>query len=330
MERDLQQPAVNKPSGIPRASRLPVLRQRPSQIIGPKREDASAASLKPSNQPTRLQKRSSVASFPRPTQASTTDPSATSRPFASRGNAVSGSNHAPRSSISSTSTRASATRPSSRGNQQNIAPVPYKSSAKLEDEENHDQLSSLGSFRSVSRQGFRDDSPPETESSFDAPDLPPTSSERKGSRPSLSDRTIESLQNLPSTPKERRRSSFFSPVESPMGPPPRPASSMSRNGSNGSSRPGTSDGNFAKPFRRSPSPAKKAPASSKPATRSSLGGFGFTPATGSRRSVSTAFSSMRQGSEDQVPGSPSARRKLCHLCCQMVSVSIRQKPAARL
>lgn len=124
--------------------------------------------------------------------------------------------------------------------------------------------------------------------------------QRKSSRPSLSDRTIESLQTIPTTPKERRRSSFFS-QESPMGPPLRPASAMSRPGSS-SSRPGTSDGSFAKPAL----PVGKRPsASAKPATRTSLGGFGFTPG-GTRRSVSTSFQTKLQSSKTAVPPSPRA------------------------
>lgn len=58
---------------------------------------------------------------------------------------------------------------------------------------------------------------------------------RKGPRPSLSDRTIESLANIPATPKDRRRSSFFSP-QSPLDPPTsRPESAMFNR------RPGSSD-----------------------------------------------------------------------------------------
>ncbi|KAL1963270.1 hypothetical protein VTN77DRAFT_8493 [Rasamsonia byssochlamydoides] len=47
------------------------------------------------------------------------------------------------------------------------------------------------------------------------------------SRPSLSDRTIETLSRIPPSPSPRgRRSPFFPPERSPMGPPPRPASAL--------------------------------------------------------------------------------------------------------
>lgn len=91
-----------------------------------------------------------------------------------------------------------------------------------------------------------------------------------------------------------------------MGPPPRPGSSLSRNGSNGNSRPGTSDGSLVKPLERSSSLYKRSPTSSKPATRTSLGGFGFTPEGGSRRSVSAAFSSRLDGPKEAAPSLPTA------------------------
>jgi hypothetical protein len=52
------------------------------------------------------------------------------------------------------------------------------------------------------------------------PSTPDEKKKKKKSRPSLSDRTIETLSQ---TPSSRRRSNFFVP-ESPMGPPSRPAS----------------------------------------------------------------------------------------------------------
>ncbi|OQO01419.1 hypothetical protein B0A48_12974 [Cryoendolithus antarcticus] len=145
-------------------------------------------------------------------------------------------------------------------------------------EEHADQLGSLNGFRAASRQGFSEH---ESEEYLEPSPAPPTPRQRKPSRPSLSDRTIESLQTLPTTPKERRRSSFFS-IESPMGPPPRPGSAMSRTSGN-SSRPSTSDGRAVKP--PAASTLRKAPASAKSASRTSISGFGFTP-NGGRRAVS--------------------------------------------
>ncbi|EME41880.1 hypothetical protein DOTSEDRAFT_177276 [Dothistroma septosporum NZE10] len=80
-------------------------------------------------------------------------------------------------------------------------------------------------------------------------------------------------------------------------PPPRPGSSLSRNSSSGS-RPGTSDGTFARPnMMRPSSPAKKAPASAQPASRvgSKLPGLG--PAAAGRRSISGSFASRLQSAK---------------------------------
>lgn len=173
-----------------------------------------------------------------------------------------------------------------------------------EEEETNDQLGSLDGFRAASRQGSHGDASPEEqpEPVFDEEfEELATPKPRKTSRPSLSDRTIESLQSVPSTPKERRRSSFFS-AESPMGPPPRPASSLSR-ASSVSSRPGTSDGSFKKPAIPS---AKKAPASARPAARTSMGGFGFTPGGGQRSVSSSSFTSRLQGAKPSIPSSSAA------------------------
>lgn len=188
-----------------------------------------------------------------------------------------------------TGPRNSVQRPSSRGNQQKLpSSFAKQQHLNVEDEENHDQVTSLDSFRAASRQGSCDGALTDTEST-DFTDLPPKT---KSSRQSLSDRTMGSIQNLPATPKERRRSSFFSPADSPMGPPPRPSSSSSRNGS----RPGTSDGNFANPS--IPSAANvKATASAKPASRTSLGRFGMNGIS------NVTFESALHG-KPSVPASP--------------------------
>ena len=75
---------------------------------------------------------------------------------------------------------------------------------------------------------------------------------RKGPRPSLSDRTIESLANIPATPRDRRRSSFFSP-QSPMtqSSRSRPGSAMERN-----RRPGSSDSSTPQVHGRVPGGAR--------------------------------------------------------------------------
>ncbi|KAK3111209.1 hypothetical protein LTR53_013772 [Teratosphaeriaceae sp. CCFEE 6253] len=274
-----------RPSGIPRLSRLPVLRTKSSQTFTP------APSIPDTYRPTaatpKLQKRASYASLPRTAQTPAKDvanskaTAATSRP------PLSGSTSYDRLA---TGTLRGLTRPSSRGNPQRMMAA-AKQRVQTEDEENHDQLSSLNGFRAASRQGSHDDASPveyEEPAEPDAELFRPR--DRTKSRPSLSERTMESLQGMPSTPKDRRRSSFFSPVESPMGPPLRPASALSRNGSSGHSRPGTSDGSFARAVRPA-SPAKRAPTSSKPAVKTNGPGltFGLTPASAKRRSISTAF-----------------------------------------
>lgn len=124
---------------------------------------------------------------------------------------------------------------------------------------------------------------------------------RKTSRPSLSDRTIESLQAVPSTPKDRRRSSFFNPIESPMGPPPRPGSSLSRNGSSNGSRPGTSDGSFTKPFASPAMPTRKISSSARPAARTTSRTASISSTTSSQRSVSGSLSSRLQEARISTP-----------------------------
>ncbi|KAF9739952.1 hypothetical protein PMIN02_000492 [Paraphaeosphaeria minitans] len=129
-------------------------------------------------------------------------------------------------------------RPLSRQAKTSVQPVNPPNGAQ-----NDDVLGDLDAFRSASRAssrassraGFHDTEP---QYALDIDEDAPGPAVRK-SRPSLSDRTIESLAHLPSSPsggKGRRRSSFFNSGDS-MGPPPRPASALS----NGR-RPTTSDG----------------------------------------------------------------------------------------
>ncbi|KAK3656879.1 hypothetical protein LTR56_002860 [Elasticomyces elasticus] len=295
-----------KRSGIPRLSRLPVLRTKSSQVFSTTTTQYQPPDIPDNYRPAaatpKLQKRASAASLLKAqAQAQTKDlaASTTIRPRP----ALPGTRSYDRPAATGTLRR-----PSSRGNQQRTQVV--KRAPQTEDEENQDHLTSLNGFiRAASRQGSYDDSSP-----IDYPSPSPQDEDktelfrprdRNKPRPSLSERTMESLQTLPSTPsaKDRRRSSFFAPAESPMGPPPpRPGSSLSRNGSNISSRPGTSDGSFPK-SNRPASPAKiRAPASAKPASRVANGsgglGFGFAPtsANGKRRSVSTALTLNGGGS----------------------------------
>ncbi|KAH0542848.1 hypothetical protein FGG08_002802 [Glutinoglossum americanum] len=125
------------------------------------------------------------------------------------------------------------------------------------------------------------------------------------SRPSLSERTIETLSQLPPSPSPRRRQSSFYSTASPM----RPSSAMS----NGS-RPGSSAGNHKKvpvPDFGPPAPRKRSLG-----PRMSLQGPGFSTPT--RKSISSAIpngtppSTMRQSigpgflpSKLQPPSTPS-------------------------
>ncbi|KAK2798130.1 hypothetical protein FQN50_008941 [Emmonsiellopsis sp. PD_5] len=56
-----------------------------------------------------------------------------------------------------------------------------------------------------------------------------TPNTNKAPRPSLSDRTIETIAQIPSSPSPSKRKSTFFAAESPMGPPSRPASAMNHN-----------------------------------------------------------------------------------------------------
>lgn len=312
MKFDDRDDDVNRPSGLPRPSRLPLLRSKASQpaLIRPKEVPTDGTGI---HAIPKLQKRSSVATFPRSDQINSKGPVLdTVRPKPRVGN-ISGSKYTIKASASTSQSRPFAVRPSSRGNQQRLPPCAPKPVALLDDEENHDQLSSLDGFRAASRQGSHEDTQADPLLYSNGQDVTASALEAKSSRLSLSDRTMESISGLPSTPKERRRSSFFSPVRSPMGPPPRPSSSTSRNGSNVGSRPGTSDSSVAAALDVRRVAPKRAPTSAKPAIRTSLGGFGFTPAGTSRRSVSSTTYVRKAQSRDHTPPrsrSPSPSRRV--------------------
>ncbi|KAF7187944.1 Leucine-rich repeat-containing protein 40 [Pseudocercospora fuligena] len=296
-----------KPSGIPRPqSKLPVLRptstrtslgsgaitqsqgavQTPTDIVPPKSAKSAVVSGTP-----KVQKR--IPSAPissRPAQpAVKTSTVANAKPGTARPNLSNGPKHNAKPSIGS---RLIA-RPTSAQTKRlsNIS----KASTLVDDDEKDDQLSSLDSFRSASRSGSRlgsyDDVQPETLEFVEPSSVNVPVQQTKSSRPSLTERTIETLQKVPTTPEIRRRSSFFNP-ESPMGPPPRPRSSLSRHGSHGS-RPGTSDGTFARPSGRV-SPPKKGPASARPATRTSSVKSSIGSISGTRRSISGGLTSRLQ------------------------------------
>ncbi|KAK5107207.1 hypothetical protein LTR62_001653 [Meristemomyces frigidus] len=313
---------ASRPTGIPRLSRLPIPHKTSSRSQLSPSSPSNLDGYRPTAATPKLQKRASEASLNRAAQSISRDPSPVKTIQEPRSSGLAASRYG---SKAPTGTLKGLNHPSSRSNQPR-APLP-SSRPTNGDHEETDQLGALNGFRTASRQGFHDDaSPVEYVESVQTPDeelLRPA--DRTKSRPSLSDRTIESLQHVPSTPNDRRRSSFFSPVESPMGPPARPGSAMSRNGST-SSRPGTSDGtSYFKPVKAA-SPAKRAPASAKPASRIASSSFGFTSASGTRRSVSTAHSSEFRnglGEAQAPPRSPSPVKP------GPSSISSATKPTAR-
>lgn len=291
----------NLPSAIPRPSRLPVLSKRPMQQFGPpyrEQEKVSSKGLKLIERP-KLSNKSSTTSLrsvnkesaPTPVAQPTKRPVNSVRPgltSGSRGNLRSSTPKAP--SLSGLRTR----RPTS---EQPLS----------DDVENFDQLGSLDIFRAASRQGLVHDAEPDDYVETLLHEPLQMQKERK-SRPSLSDRTIGSLQAVPKTPKDRRDSNFFGAVESPMLPPARPGSSLSHS-TGANSRPNTSDGTFAKPALPS---AKKVSMSAKTISRTSVGGDRPSNIQSGMRGASNSFTSRLQSarqSASQTVRAPSPSKR---------------------
>ncbi|KAF2262465.1 L domain-like protein [Lojkania enalia] len=232
-------------SGIPRpTSRLPVLRSsgsqsqlRPASSTEKLAKKPSITSLsKPSRDPPLLQEKTSRTSLVRSTTPSTTLSNTSSSRASLSSAAKRGVPASTQAQASYSSSDAAFKKPISRppSCQTRTKPQPI---ATTRDTSRDDVLGDLDGFRSASRassrSGFRDDSEYVLETNTE-----PTNPQRRKARPSLSDRTIESLSSLPSSPagKGRRRSSFFS-ADNSMLPPARPTSALS----NGR-RPMTSDG----------------------------------------------------------------------------------------
>ncbi|KAF2731781.1 L domain-like protein [Polyplosphaeria fusca] len=273
-------------SGIPRpsSSRLPVLRPSASQsqlrssTAGPQvqRKPSLPTVSRPqlsSHGAQTLQKKTSRSSIARSTTPSTSTLPNTS---SSRASLTSASRRVPSINASSRTSSIDSTfkkpigRPQSRQTRHRPPPV----SASREQGVEEDVLGDLDGFRSASRASSRAGSREQDMDNAAESDPEPVEPPRRKARPSLSDRTIESLSQLPASPagKGRRRSSFFS-ADNSMPPPARPASALG--GSN--RRPTTSDG--------TPQPA--------PATPRRLGGLtqrGSMTAPG-KRSASTTLPS---------------------------------------
>ncbi len=97
-------------------------------------------------------------------------------------------------------------------------------------------------------------------------------------RPSLSDRTIETLSHIPPSPSPRRRRSGFFPSESPSQPNSRPGSSLNK------SRPGTSHGQHPPLPSGFPTPRPASPTKRHVAPKTETQMSNVTP---TRRSVSS-------------------------------------------
>ncbi|KAF2843275.1 L domain-like protein [Patellaria atrata CBS 101060] len=217
-----------RPSGIPRPSRLPVLKPIEANKPAPNlRYAASTERLRPKTSRSSLTKpSSSVPSIsPHGTRRVNLN-SATSNPTKKDDNVF----------------KKPIGRPSSR------QAISQSRSSQPKPSKEDDELGDLDSFRVSSRQSIREEDLAEMENGAGTDGEFKIPRSRKP-RPSLSDRTIESLSQIPPSPAGRRRkSSFFTP-ESLMGSS-RPTSAMGN-----TRRPGTmtplGDGSELPPFCRS-------------------------------------------------------------------------------
>ncbi|KAJ4993978.1 leucine Rich Repeat family protein [Stagonosporopsis vannaccii] len=257
---------LSRPSGIPRPapSRLPVLRPsgsqpqlRSSASSSQLRKKPSTASLARPAPPTQPHAPPAAAVQRKPSRASLVpsyapSSSAASAPLARKPSRASLAPAAARR-VSSIPASAAPAPPPPRSSSQH-APAFKKPFARPPSRQSRtpsqplrtpsitaddDRLGSLDGFRSASRASSVHESSSSPEY---VPDADPELASRKP-RPSLSERTVESLAMLPSSPAHgtarRRRSSFFN-QDSAMPPPLRPASAMSNKRTG--SRPSTSDG----------------------------------------------------------------------------------------
>ncbi|KAF2761235.1 L domain-like protein [Pseudovirgaria hyperparasitica] len=227
-----------RPSGIPRLSKLPVPKPSPAGSLTPSR-------LRPTASVDTLRKKPSQSSFSSPTGSA----SLRRTSGLTRGTSVTTSTATSRATPRQDDNlfKKPIGRPPSRQarvqSQQRIA------SQNRAQQQQEDVLGSLDGFRASSRASsrasFREDDHIEFTNKTPPKDKKPTA---KKSRPSLSDRTIESLSQVPASPAPRRRqSSIFSP-ESPLRPPSRSSSALGHY----NKRPDTSDGAFSASVSRLP------------------------------------------------------------------------------
>lgn len=311
MESEQPVASVNKPSGIPRASKLPILSSKTSRAS--LQENIEPA--KATNAATRIQKQPSISSFSRFGQPASKLQPVNNNHLISRNDLEKPSDYKTKHLVSSSKSRLPGSRVRAAASTQSV-PDRTEHLTNSENQGDQDGPGPLDIVRTTSRQSSTTEASTAIPEVQDGDNLSKSPSKTRASRPSLSDRTMESIQKLPSTPKERRRSSFFSPVASPMGPPPRPGSSLSRNGGNDADGPTTSEGQFPKPIGR-PSTVKRAPVSVKSTTMPPSGDLKSTPVNPHRRSVSSNLasklqshqSSASQTSHPLLPTTPSASDK---------------------
>lgn len=233
VSRASQPPLQKKPafSSVARPSQQPTLQKKPSLSSVSRISQPAPPTLQKKPSRTSLARSSIVPPAPVNTSSNGASVLSTKRSIPSL---------AARISIADPSVFKKPTGPPSRQIRASVQP-PKSSNTSHDDDVLGDldafHSASRASSRTSSRAGFHDAEP---QHALDIEEDAHRPAARK-SRPSLSDRTIESLSQLPDSPgtaKGRRRSSFFSNGEPmAMGPPPRPGSALA----NGR-RPTTSDG----------------------------------------------------------------------------------------
>ncbi|KAA6412844.1 MAG: hypothetical protein FRX48_03837 [Lasallia pustulata] len=201
-------PALSKPSGIPRLSRLPLPRATRAEPLKDPGQDCPAL-------PSRGLNVSRIRS-----KYSTNSIKDTPSVGPSRGSKITGKSHTNNNRDPSSSV-ALLSEPSSIGHSvegpsarlpppgQDATETTVSTTAELDG--NQELLQEhQGSYGSLQQPKSRD--------IFD----------QRRPRPSLSERTIETLSHIPPSPSPRRRKSSFFTMESPMRPPSRPASALNR------------------------------------------------------------------------------------------------------
>lgn len=236
-------PALQKPSGIPRLSRLPLPRAtRPEPLKESVRDgpqlpsrDLNVSRIRSKQTTNSVKAPPSVRPSPRSTLTGKAHLHNKQDPI----NSVASLSEP---SILAHSIEGHSARLPSRGQDATETTV----STMAEPEENQESLQEI-------QESHPDSEQPKPREAFN----------RRRPRPSLSERTIETLSHIPPSPSPRQRKSSFFTMESPMHAPSRPASALNR------SRPTSSMGQRPmSPSKRSGAPHKvQQPAASSPSRR---------------------------------------------------------------